>query len=161
MSRFISDCSHCCGLCCIVPAYLQQQGFPCDKPAHVPCRHLDSDARCGIHAQRRVRGFGACCSFDCHGAGQWITQALFAGGSWRDSPATARQMAAAWQYWLPRFKAAALLEAALPFVGDDARQTLRARIEELCDARADASRARSDQLALQRDTLALIRSLLR
>lgn len=39
-----------------MPAYLKEQGFPRDKPAKVPGRHLDHEARCGIHAERSARG---------------------------------------------------------------------------------------------------------
>ena len=161
MSRFMSDCGRCCGLCCIVPGYLREQGFPRDKPAHQPCNHLDGSARCTIHAERAARGFGACGGFDCHGAGQWITQQLFAGASWRDSANTARAMTAAWHRWLPCFQAAALLEAAIPMVPDGAVATLRERIEALLDMASVANAPAADPLALQRETVALIRSLLR
>jgi len=161
MSRFVSDCSRCCGLCCIVPGYLREQGFPLTKPADTPCRHLERAGTCSIHAHRNEHGFGACVEFDCHGAGQWITQSLFAGASWRDSPSTAHAMARAWRNWLPRFEAAALLEAALPLVRAEQRASLTARIAALLDTDVDAAAAVTDQIALRRDTLALIRTLLR
>ncbi len=160
MSRFISDCSRCCGLCCIVPGYLKIQGFAHDKPAHLPCRHLDHNGRCDIHGERALHGFAACGGFQCDGAGPWITQVLFQGASWRDSPATARAMAAAWHHWLPRFQAAALLHAAVPLAGADAAATLQSRIDALLDAGSPRCVAHTDSLALQRDTIALIRSLL-
>ena len=37
MSLLKADCSRCCGLCCFAPAYLQEQGFPFDKPAERAC----------------------------------------------------------------------------------------------------------------------------
>jgi hypothetical protein len=159
MSRVVSDCSRCCGLCCIVPAYLQEQGFPEDKRADKPCRHLEH-GRCAIHAQRTNLGFGACAGFDCHGAGQWITQQLFGGASWLDSPHTARAMGGAWRYWLPRFEAAALLEAAMPLVRAEQREVLAARIAQLFDASRYPGAALTDRTALRRHTLELIRSLL-
>lgn len=91
-SRLRADCAKCCGLCCVAPAFDADQGFGFDKPAHVACRNLDADHRCAIHDQLRVRGFPACAAFDCHGAGQWVTQQLFDGKSWRTSPELARQM---------------------------------------------------------------------
>jgi len=159
MSRFVSDCSRCCGLCCIVPAYLKEQGFPTSKPAEKPCRYLQH-GDCSIHAQRVELGFGACCGFDCHGAGQWITQELFGGASWSDSPDTAHAMSRAWRYWLPRFEAAALLDAARPLTRPQQRKVLAARIAQLLDVQRDTGAALTDQLALRRETLALIRRLM-
>jgi hypothetical protein len=157
MSRHTADCSQCCGLCCIVPAYLREQGFPFDKPAERPCRHLDRGGACAIHAERLERGFGACIHFDCHGAGQWITQHLFAGAHWTTSPATRQAMAEAYRQWLPRFEAAALLEAALPLVPAARRPELLARIDVLLDPE---SCRQVDGMALRRDTLRWIRGLL-
>jgi hypothetical protein len=91
-SRLHADCAKCCGLCCVAPAFDADQGFGFDKPAHTACRNLDAAHRCGIHAELRVRGFPACAAFDCYGAGQWVTQHLFGGKSWRTSPELAAQM---------------------------------------------------------------------
>jgi hypothetical protein len=159
MSRFTADCSRCCGLCCFVPAYLQEQGFPLDKPAEEPCQHLLRNGLCGIHARRIEMGFGACGGFDCHGAGQWITQQLFGGTRWQDCATTARAMASAWSHWLPRFESAALLEAALALVGEEHGVLLEARIDALLDASRDA-KPHTDRLRLRQETLSLIRTLL-
>lgn len=133
MRRFTADCSRCSGLCCIVPAYLEVQGFPFDKPAETPCRHLGATGRCTVHAERLAHGFGGCVSFDCHGAGQWVT-AQFDGALWTDSAAPHGEMAEAYRRWLPRFEAAALLEAALPLVSEPHHRTaLRQRIEDALD----------------------------
>src|ERR1700690_1235341 len=110
MSAFRADCSRCCGLCCVVPVFLATQGFRADKPAEFPCPQLNAFHRCTIYATRRIHGYTACESFDCFGVGQWITQTLFSGARWTDSPDIARQMFAAYRYWAPRFEAAALLE---------------------------------------------------
>jgi hypothetical protein len=156
MPRFTADCSRCCGLCCFVPAYLKEQGFPLDKPVERSCPHLERTGLCGIHPRRVEMGFGACCSFDCHGAGQWITQ-QFGGACWQDSATIARAMADAWNRWLPRFEAAALLEAALPLVGR--RAPLEARIDELLDPARDIPFP-TDRRRLRQETLAFIRTLL-
>ncbi len=87
-----ADCAKCCGLCCVAPAFDADQGFGFDKPAHTACRNLDADHRCAIHAALRVQGFPACAAFDCYGAGQWVTQHLFGGRSWRTSPELAARM---------------------------------------------------------------------
>lgn len=159
MSAFKSDCSRCCGLCCFAPAYLRAQGFPFDKPALAACPWLDADGRCSIHAERAAHGFAACAHFDCHGAGQWITQRLFGGARWSDTPGIASRMAAEYGRWLPRFEAAAMLELALPQVPDDARGLLLARIGRLMDLDATEAEVTRDAIVLRRQTIALIRSL--
>jgi hypothetical protein len=91
-ARLKADCAKCCGLCCVAPAFDADQGFGFDKPAHTACRNLAADHRCAIHAELRLRGFPACATFDCYGAGQWVTQHLFGGKSWRTSPELAARM---------------------------------------------------------------------
>lgn len=79
-----ADCQACCGLCCVALAFDADQGFGFDKPAHVACKHLRADARCRIHEERHARGFSGCVAFDCHGAGQRVTQVFFGGARWSD-----------------------------------------------------------------------------
>lgn len=81
------DCSRCAALCCVVFHFEASDQFALEKPAGVPCPHLDVANRCGIHALRVEQGFRGCVTYDCHGAGQWVSQALFQGRSWRDDPA--------------------------------------------------------------------------
>ena len=59
--------------------------FAIDKPAGLPCPHLDRHL-CTIHDSLKDRGFTGCTAFDCTGAGQ-RTVALYAGQSWQDHPA--------------------------------------------------------------------------
>ena len=160
MSHFRADCSSCCGLCCVVPDQLAVQGFRVDKPAESPCAYLSKTHQCSIHATRNLHGYPACGGFDCFGAGQWITQRLFGGASWTDS-AIAEQMFAAYRHWAPRFAAAALIEAALPYVRDDARCTLIARMAELTSEQTPGHFYSIDTARLRRETLAAIRSALR
>ena len=159
MSKFRADCSRCCGLCCVVPDQLAVQGFRVDKPADTPCVHLNDRHRCAIHATRQLQGYPACRGFDCFGAGQWITQHLFGGYHWTHSPHLARQMFFAYRYWAPRFEAAALVEAALPHVRDDARASLVVRMTELTTG--ERSGYPADPARLRRDTLVLIRAALK
>lgn len=88
------DCSRCLGLCCVALAFDRGPGFAFDKVAGEPCRNLEDTHACAIHSHLGTEGFAGCAAYDCRGAGQ-ITTALFAGHSWRDNPATARQMFAA------------------------------------------------------------------
>lgn len=82
-----ADCTRCAALCCVVPAFSRAQGFAIDKPNGVPCPNLAGDDRCRIHADRVAAGFAACIAYDCLGAGQRVTQEVFGGRSWRDTPA--------------------------------------------------------------------------
>lgn len=77
------DCSRCVGLCCVAPGFAVSADFALDKPAGVPCPHLEDDFRCGIHGELRTRGFPGCAAFDCLGAGQKVTQQTFRGRDWR------------------------------------------------------------------------------
>jgi hypothetical protein len=159
MSRFRSDCSQCCGLCCVVPAFFSFQGFGADKPAHTPCSHLDSHGLCGIHRLRNEMGYTACAGYDCYGAGQWVTQVLFRGANWRDEPALAEAMFRAFTACPPLFELAAMLDAAIPLARLSSRPGLCAKRDELLELcasdsirqrPADAGRLRREvQLLLQ------------
>lgn len=86
-----ADCARCAALCCVALSFERSESFALDKQAGEPCPHLDGD-RCAIHADRDSEGFGGCLAFDCHGAGQRLTQEAFAGRHWRDDDETARAM---------------------------------------------------------------------
>jgi hypothetical protein len=139
-----ADCSRCAGLCCVAPAFAASADFAIDKPAATPCPHLRNDFGCGIHDRLRDRGFPGCSVFDCFGAGQQITQAIFGGQSWREAP----ELAAAQFAVLPVVRQLHealwyLVEAeALPVsssLGDEVR-ALRDRIERVADGSADELR---------------------
>jgi Pentapeptide repeats (8 copies) len=89
-----ADCSRCVGLCCVVPAFAASADFAIDKPAGRPCPHLQTDYRCGIHAELRPRGFRGCAVYDCFGAGQRVTQVTFRGRNGRTPSGTAPMSAA-------------------------------------------------------------------
>ena len=108
-----ADCTQCCGLCCVGPAFDADQGFGFDKPAHTACQHLQRDDRCGIHEQLTARGFPSCAAFDCHGAGQWVTQQLFGGRSWRSSPELGASMFAHFQRYRALHELMALVDRAV------------------------------------------------
>ncbi|MAN45779.1 MAG: hypothetical protein GYB49_02635 [Alphaproteobacteria bacterium] len=79
-----ADCARCAGLCCVAPPFDKSPEFGHAKPANTPCKHLGADNRCAIHARRLEEGYAGCISYDCHGAGQAVTQGMFGGRSWRD-----------------------------------------------------------------------------
>lgn len=91
-AHLTADCSRCEGLCCVAPAFGRSADFAIDKPAGVPCPHLESEFRCEIHSSLRDRGFPGCEVFDCFGAGQQIVQGTFGGASWRSDPSLAGPM---------------------------------------------------------------------
>jgi hypothetical protein len=111
--RLRADCARCCGLCCVAPAFDADQGFGFDKPAHTACRNLGADHRCAIHATLFADGFPACAAFDCFGAGQWVTQQLFAGKSWRTSPDIAVEMFTLYSRYRALHELMALLDMAI------------------------------------------------
>lgn len=85
-------CESCCGLCCVALYFSKSEGFPRDKAAGVPCPCLAENFRCTIHKELAGRGLRGCCAFDCMGAGQQVTQAVYGGNSWRSSPKFATEM---------------------------------------------------------------------
>jgi hypothetical protein len=160
MSNLRADCNRCCGLCCVVPDHLALQGFRVDKPAQKPCAHLNDEHRCAIHAARPLHGYTACAGFDCFGAGQWITHTLFKGAHWTDSADCAQQMFAAYLHWAPRFEAAALLEAAIPYARDESRCSLASLRAALLTGNGAAPLSATDAVRLRRETLSVIRAAL-
>ncbi|MFJ4713965.1 pentapeptide repeat-containing protein [Streptomyces sp. NPDC088785] len=87
-----ADCGSCFGLCCVALPFARSQDFAADKNAGTPCRNLQEDFRCGIHATLRDEGYRGCTVFDCFGAGQKVSQVTFEGIGWRERPKTARTM---------------------------------------------------------------------
>jgi hypothetical protein len=79
------DCGRCVGLCCVALPFRPSHGFAFGKDAGEPCRHLDGSYGCSIHALLRESGMAGCTSYECFGAGQLVTQEIYAGASWRDS----------------------------------------------------------------------------
>ncbi|MEO8530714.1 MAG: hypothetical protein ABI459_05790 [Deltaproteobacteria bacterium] len=86
-----SDCAKCAAMCCIALAMDKSEAFAIDKPAGLPCPNLVGH-KCSIHKNLEWEGFKGCADYECAGAGQRITQELFAGESWKDKPLLARPM---------------------------------------------------------------------
>jgi hypothetical protein len=82
--ELVADCSRCFGLCCVLLPFAAASGFGMDKASGTPCPHLDRDDRCAIHATLREDGWPGCAVFDCHGAGQQVSQVTYRGVSWRE-----------------------------------------------------------------------------
>jgi len=129
------DCARCAGLCCVATAFSASADFAIDKPPGRPCPHLGSDFRCTIHDRLRAAGFPGCAVFDCFGAGQRVTNEVFAGQDWRVNPRAVPAMFHAFHTLRPLhellwYLAEALaLEAAAPL--HDALAQARAEAERL------------------------------
>jgi hypothetical protein len=119
----------------VVHAFDADQGFGFDKAARDPCRHLQADHRCAIHARLMAEGFPGCVSFDCYGAGQRVTE-QFGGQTWRDSPTLATRMFAAYDRRRALHEMQAMARLAMTRVDGrnaQALQELLARLEHLCE----------------------------
>lgn len=81
------DCARCAALCCIALAFDKSEAFPIDKPNGEPCPNLKACGQCQIYETREAEGYRGCIAFDCHGAGQRVTQDVFSGKSWQQDPA--------------------------------------------------------------------------
>lgn len=89
------DCAQCSGLCCVALYCMKTDGFPANKDAGSPCRHLQTDFRCAIHStlvQKKLKG---CLAYDCFGAGQKTTQLYEKKGTWKANAAQAEEIFAA------------------------------------------------------------------
>lgn len=91
-NELVADCANCVGLCCVALAFARSADFAFSKDAGDECRNLTAEYRCQIHSTLRADGFKGCTVFDCHGAGQKVTQTNFAGASWRESPVVSEGM---------------------------------------------------------------------
>ena len=153
-----ADCARCVGLCCVAPAFAASADFAQDKPAGRPCPQLRADSRCGIHDELRERGYPGCVVFDCFGAGQRVSQVTYPGRDWRDDPATAAGMFAAFAVARPLHELLWYLTEALTLTpGGPLRDQLRAARdatdaltagtpEELTSVDVDAHRSRVNPL---------------
>lgn len=91
------DCSKCAALCCVLLAFDKSKFFDHNKNAGEKCHNLDACNKCVIHSDLSARGYAGCIRFDCMGAGQRVTQEVFAGRSWRDDPKLIAPMIEAFQ----------------------------------------------------------------
>ncbi len=158
------DCGACAALCCVAPAFDKGDDFALNKPALTPCRHLTDGNLCKIHEDLVDLGFPACESFDCLGAGQYVTQNLYGRDTWRTTPELLPEMAEAFRT-LRRIHEALqqmFLAAALPLspAQEAARQTTIAALTPATGwTAARLAQAESDGIFAQvRDTLTGFRS---
>jgi hypothetical protein len=153
------DCANCCALCCVVPPFDADQGFGHDKAAREPCLHLQQDFRCGIYGRLAQQGYPGCVAFDCFGAGQRVTQDLFNGANWSQSPEIATEMFDSYERLRPLHELMAMAQLAAARTPDETqRQALHkvcSEIDALC-----TREARPNLAQLRRDTLTTLRAAL-
>ena len=92
MVELTADCSNCFGLCCVALPFTRSADFAFSKSGGEPCRHLETDFRCGVHDRLRPLGMPGCTVYDCFGAGQRVSQNLYDGRDWRNHPETRGEM---------------------------------------------------------------------
>ncbi len=136
------DCERCAALCCVALFFDRGEAFPEDKAAEEPCRQLTAANGCRVYAGREDHGYRGCVRYDCHGAGQRVTQEFFGGANWRETPAKLGQMSAAFRGLARLHERLAVLVAAgklaLAPAEEEARQALVARLAAVDDAAAAA-----------------------
>lgn len=79
------DCKNCSGLCCVALYCAKTDGFPENKNAGIPCKHLNSNFQCEIHSKLVDMNMKGCLAYDCFGAGQKVTQDLFPNTPWKSN----------------------------------------------------------------------------
>ena len=130
-----ADCSRCAGLCCVALAFDASEQFAIDKAADQPCRNLTSGGLCSVHAKLGDIGFGGCVLYTCDGAGQRVTQEVFAGKSWQDDAALLPRMTAASRIMRKIHQLLVLLDAAtqLPLNDMDRKELWRIKATLDCE----------------------------
>ena len=141
------DCARCDALCCVLLAFDASDAFGFDKPACTACHHLAPDNSCRIHADLSHLGFRGCVLFDCHGAGQRITQQVFAGRSWRDDPSVMPAMSDAFRTLRHLHEAALLLQQAARLPLTPAQEATRQALLAALDLDRDWTEAGLDALS--------------
>ena len=125
------DCARCVGLCCVALPFRESHGFAFAKDAGDPCRHLDGSYRCSIHASLRSAGMAGCTSYECFGAGQHVTQVVYAGASWRGQPDGGAEMFEVFAVVQRLHEMLVLLDQAQALATSAAVGRLRARVSGL------------------------------
>jgi hypothetical protein len=130
-----ADCARCAALCCVALSFERSDFFAIDKPAGEACPNLAACGACRIHDNRVHHGFAGCDRYHCNGAGQRVTQDLFAGRSWQAEPKLLAPMMRAFGIMTRIHGLLALLEAARVLPLDAAEQaTLEGLEAALCPA---------------------------
>lgn len=118
-----ADCSNCAALCCIAFTFDKRASFGIDKEAEEPCPNLDSCGGCKIYDTREEKGFTGCLAYECHGAGQRVTQEMFSGRSWLEDDSLIKPMCEAMSVMRRLHEVLAMLNAAKRLPLDESDRT--------------------------------------
>lgn len=129
-AALLIDCKKCSGLCCVALYCMKTDGFPENKQAGVPCKHLMADFRCDIHGLLIAKKMKGCLAYDCFGAGQKVTQSCYHNENWKTNPQNADEIFRVFMMVFQLHQIAWYLLAALSFVKEEG---LKADIEALID----------------------------
>ncbi len=131
MPDMIADCTRCAGLCCAAFAFEKSDMFRDRQAGGRRLSQSEADFSCRIHSERIELGFKGCTLFDCHGAGQRVTQDIFGGRTWRDDPSIAAPMFELFRKMLknPRLSALIIVLEALPLTAEEASAVAAFRAE--------------------------------
>ncbi len=139
--EWTSDCQQCMGLCCVALPYMESADFPSDKPIGEPCVHLSTMNHCAIHDSLRTCGYKGCVTYECFGAGQYVSQTLYAKQSWRENPYLSKEMFAVFPVVQRVHEMIVYLNEAIAVAGDvlveellSLKQALMERTEQMPNA---------------------------
>ena len=113
------DCKKCSGLCCVALYCMKSDGFPENKQAGVPCKHLTTDFCCDIHPLLAAKKMKGCLAYDCFGAGQKVTQSCYDNEDWKTNPDKADEIFRVFMKVFQLHQIAWYLLEALSLVSDD------------------------------------------
>lgn len=129
----IEDCANCADLCCVAFEFDAEQGFSLEKPVNTPCEKLCQTGGCSVHATRSEIGMSPCLGYSCQGAGQYVTQTLFAGAHWRRDPKILAKMTDAMRELAVIREQLVLLFSAQKLALPDYKQEELAEIQAMLD----------------------------
>jgi len=128
-----ADCAQCAALCCVTFEFEVSDDFAIGKPAETACPNLDECGQCKVHDELTELGFRGCAVYECHGAGQRVTQELFGGRSWQQDPTLIQPMARCFRRVRHLHELLMLLEVAaalsLPQADEAQRIALAGRVD--------------------------------
>ncbi|MFZ7132157.1 MAG: pentapeptide repeat-containing protein [Eubacteriales bacterium] len=137
------DCDRCSGICCVALYCMKTDGFPENKEAGLPCKHLMSDFQCDIHTVLANKNMKGCLAYDCFGAGQKVTQSCYPNEDWKTNPEKANEIFQVFMVVFQLHQMAWYLLESLSLVRDE---HLKADIDELITKNKKMTACASDEI---------------
>lgn len=136
-------CDKCSGICCVALYCMKTDGFPENKEAGVPCKHLMSNFRCDIHSVLANKNMKGCLAYDCFGAGQKVTQSFYPNEDWKTNSEKANEIFQVFMIVFQLHQMAWYLLESLPLVTDE---HLKSVIDELITKNKQMTSCTSDEI---------------